>query len=159
MTQNNLRQSMMDEWCVWRSAGIGQPKARANFTPVWKSGFPMILLKIILMILMSLMKIRMRRWQMVTSAGLSTRDQPEKMLPDIRITRWKWDCLQSFRNIILFVVVLIIGIVVCSTPHYQQILHIHDNLYEYIVCFETYFCNFRDSTSVASDILLSWRKS
>ena len=156
MIQNNLRQSMMDEWCVWRSAGIGQPKARANFTPVWKwSGFLMILyMKIILMILM---KIRLRRWQILTSAGLSTRDQPEKMLPDIRTTRWKWDCLQSFRNIILFVVVLIT--VVCSTPHYQQILRIHNNLYEYMVCFETYFCNFRDSTSVASDILLSWRKS
>ena len=63
----------------------------------------------------------------------------------------------KFQKHYSFVVVLII--VVCSTPHYQQTLHIHNNLYEYIVCFETYFCNFRDSTSVASDILLSWRKS
>ena len=30
---------------------------------------------------------------MLTSAGLSTLAQPEKMLPDIRITLWKWDCL------------------------------------------------------------------
>ena len=33
-SDKNLRQSIMEEWWVWRSAGMGQPRDLAILTPV-----------------------------------------------------------------------------------------------------------------------------
>ena len=71
----SLRQSSMLEWWVCRSAGMGQPSWRASRTACTTVVIHQC----------------SDTGHATCSAGFSSRAHPEKMEPERRMTRWKWD--------------------------------------------------------------------